>query len=141
MDKSGESTRDWIASSTKWYAGAIWAFSLLQIVNRAYYALHDTMTPLVMAIINILVNLIVEIPLLWWMGETAMAVGTLVSFIIQALWMLYLLDRRVGGLGLRDSAVPIAKMILATAVMTGVCVAIEWSPLYPHGTGSPRNLV
>ena len=29
------------------YAGAIWAFSLLQIVNRAYYALHDTRTPLV----------------------------------------------------------------------------------------------
>jgi putative peptidoglycan lipid II flippase len=131
----GRVDANWIASSTRWYSGAIWAFSLLQIVNRAYYALHDTVTPLVMAIINILVNLVVEIPLLWWMGESGMAVGTLVSFIIQALWMLYLLDRRVGGLGLRESAWPIAKMILATAVMTGVCLAIKYSPLYPHGAG------
>src|SRR3712207_2305553 len=32
---------DLIRSSLLFYAGGIWAFSLLQIVNRAYYALHD----------------------------------------------------------------------------------------------------
>ena len=37
-------------------------FSLLQIINRAYYAVHDTVTPLVMSIVNIVANLIVEIP-------------------------------------------------------------------------------
>ena len=123
----------WIASSTRWYAGAIWAFSLLQIVNRAYYALHDTITPLVMSIVNIVLNLVIEIPLLWVMGESAMAVGTLVSFIIQALVMLYLLDRRVGGLGLQASARPIAKMIVASGIMTAICLAIQASPIYPHG--------
>src|SRR5439155_16377714 len=37
-----------IARSTQVYAGAIWAFSALQIINRAYYAVQDTVTPLVM---------------------------------------------------------------------------------------------
>ncbi len=83
---------------------AIWAFCLLQIVNRAYYALHDTMTPLVMSVVNIVLNLVVEIPLLWWLGEAGMAVGTLVSFAIQAVVMLWMLDRRVGGLGLAARA-------------------------------------
>ena len=83
------------------YAGAIWAFSLLQIINRAYYALHDTMTPLVMSVVNIVLNLVVEMPLLWWLGEAGMAVGTLVSFAMQAVVMLWMLDRRVQGLGLR----------------------------------------
>ena len=41
---------DLIARSVCFYAGAIWAFSLLQIINRAYYALHDTITPLVLSI-------------------------------------------------------------------------------------------
>ncbi|MEO6435456.1 MAG: murein biosynthesis integral membrane protein MurJ [Tepidisphaeraceae bacterium] len=122
-----------IARSTMVYAGAIWAFSLLQIVNRGYYALHDTKTPLVMAGVNIVVNLIVEIPLLWWLGESAMAVGTVVSFSIQAIVMLWMLDRRVGGLELSRLARPALKMLAATAVMAVVVWAIKASPLYPIG--------
>ena len=87
--------------SAFYYAAAIWAFSVLQIVNRAYYAIHDTMTPLVMAGVNIVLNLVVEIPLLWWMGESAMAVGTMVSFAVQTVVMVWLLNRKIGGLGLR----------------------------------------
>ena len=124
-----------IAKSTMVYAAAIWAFSLLQIINRAYYALHDTRTPLVMSVVNILINLVVEIPLLWKMGESGMAVGTLVSFIVQALLMLWMLDQKVGGLELRRSLVPILKMLASTILMGGVCYAVKISPIYPHGTG------
>jgi putative peptidoglycan lipid II flippase len=124
-----------IAHSTVWYAGAIWAFSLLQILNRAYYAIHDTVTPLMLAVINILLNLVVEIPLLWIMGESAMAVGTLVSFIIQAIVMLYMLDRRIGGLGLASLIKPVAKMLLATAIMGLACWGVQHLPGYPAGTG------
>jgi putative peptidoglycan lipid II flippase len=122
-----------IARSTMVYAAAIWAFSLLQIVNRAYYALHDTRTPLMMSVMNILINLVVEIPLLWTrLGESGMAVGTVVSFAVQAIIMLWMLDRKVGGLGLRRSAMPIAKMILAALIMGIICVGMRLSPLYPH---------
>jgi putative peptidoglycan lipid II flippase len=124
-----------IARSTQVYAGAIWAFSVLQIINRAYYAVHDTVTPLVMSIVNIVANLVVEIPLLWWLGEAGMAVGTLVSFSLQAVVMLLMLDRRVGGLGLREILLPSLKMIAATIVMGTVLWAVKSSPLYPHGVG------
>jgi putative peptidoglycan lipid II flippase len=124
-----------IARSTMVYAAAIWAFSLLQIINRAYYALHDTRTPLIMSVVNILINLIVEIPLLWKMGESGMAVGTLVSFAVQALLMLWMLDRKIGGLDLRQSLVPILKMLTGAVVMGVVCYAVKISPLYPHGIG------
>ena len=122
-----------IGSSLFYYAAAIWAFSVLQIVNRAYYAIHDTMTPLVMAGVNIVLNLVVEIPLLWWLGESAMAVGTLVSFSVQTVVMVWMLDRKVGGLGLRDSAKPVLKMLLATAVMGVVCYGVQQVPFFPHG--------
>jgi putative peptidoglycan lipid II flippase len=125
-----------IARSTVVYAGAIWAFSLLQIINRAYYAVHDTVTPLVMSIVNIVLNLAIEIPLLWThLGESAMAVGTLVSFAVQAVIMLWMLDRKIGGLNLRQSVTPIAKMIAATIIMGIACYTLQRSPLYPHGTG------
>ena len=44
--------------STAIYSAAIWAFSLQQILNRAYYALHDTMTPLIWGIVNLASELI-----------------------------------------------------------------------------------
>jgi putative peptidoglycan lipid II flippase len=122
-----------IARSTMVYAGAIWAFSLLQIANRAYYALHDTRTPLVMSVVNIVANLLVEIPLLWWLGEAAMALGTLVSFSLQAAAMLWMLDRRVGGLELSRLARPALKMLAATLVMGAALWLVRASPLYPNG--------
>ncbi len=122
-----------IARSTMVYAAAIWAFSLLQIVNRAYYALHDTRTPLIMAVVNILVNLVVEIPLLWRIGESGMAFGTVVSFAIQAVVMLWMLDKKIGGLELGRSMSSIGKMLAATAVMGIICLGLRISPLYPHG--------
>src|SRR5205807_7696864 len=111
-----------IARSTVIYAGAIWAFSLLQIINRAYYAIHDTVTPLVMSVVNIVLNLAIEIPLLWThLSESAMAVGTLVSFAVQAVIMLWMLDRKIGGLNLRQSVMPVLKMLAATLLMGAAC--------------------
>jgi putative peptidoglycan lipid II flippase len=121
-----------IAQSVRVYAGAIWAFSLLQIVNRAYFALHDTRTPFVMSLVNIVLNLAIELPLLWTpLAESAMAVGTVVSFAIQAVVMLVMLDRRVGGLGVGEIVKPVAKMVLATLAMGGACWLLMRTPLYP----------
>jgi putative peptidoglycan lipid II flippase len=85
----------WIALSTMIYAGAIWAFGLQQILNRAFYALHDARTPLVWTAVNLLLNLVVEIPLAFTpLGESAMAMGTLVSFLITTSAMLLILARK-----------------------------------------------
>jgi putative peptidoglycan lipid II flippase len=122
-----------IAYSTKFYAAGIWSYALLQVINRAYYALHDARTPLYASILNILVNLAVELPLIWYMGEAGMAIGTLVSFSIQAVIMLWLLNRRVGGMGFAPTAKVIVRMLIATAVMLGVCLGVQYSPIYPQG--------
>jgi putative peptidoglycan lipid II flippase len=120
------------AISTAIYSSAIWAFSMQQVLNRAFYALHDMRTPLWTTGANLLVNLVVEIPLLWTpLGESAMAVGTAVSFALQSVLMLYLLRRRVGPLGLSKSVRPLMTMVIGTALMWVACVAVRHSPLYP----------
>ncbi|MDB5325507.1 MAG: hypothetical protein JWM57_1076 [Phycisphaerales bacterium] len=120
-----------ITRDTMVYAGGIWAYSMLQVINRAYYALHDAKTPLYASIINIVANVVVEVPLLWYFGEAAMAIGTLVSFSIQAIVMLWMLDRRVGGLGLSELVWPTVKILLATVVMLFVCIVVRALPIYP----------
>jgi putative peptidoglycan lipid II flippase len=128
----------WVALSTAIYSCAIWAFSLLQIVNRAFYALHDATTPLKWVAINLAINFVVELPLIWTpLRESGMAVGTLVSFTVQAFFMLWTLSRRSGGLGLRQITPAVGKMLLATLVMTGACLAVMYSPVYPAAGGKP----
>jgi putative peptidoglycan lipid II flippase len=124
-----------IARSLTFYASAIWAFSMLQVITRAYYAIHDTMTPLYASIVNIVLNLAVEIPLLWWMGEAGMAVGTAISFSVQAVVMLWMLDRRIGGIGLGQLGRSTAKMLIATALMAAACLAVRLLPTFPTGDG------
>ncbi len=122
----------WTTLSVQVYSIAIWAYSLQQILNRAYYALHDTLTPLLMSIVTLLVNLVVEIPLLWTsLGEAGMAAGTTASFILQAVLMLWMLNRRVGGLELRRIAGHLARVIVATALMTLACWALKHAPFFP----------
>ena len=117
------------ARSTAIYSSVIWAFSVQQILNRGYYALHNTRTPLIWAAINLVINLVVEIPLLWThLGESAMAVGTAVSFLIQTTVMTVLLARRVG-LPLSELWPELWKMAVATAVMTAACFAVARLPI------------
>jgi putative peptidoglycan lipid II flippase len=118
----------WTALSTAIYSSAIWAFSLQQILNRAYYALHDTRSPLVWGVINLLINLVVELPLIWTgLAESGMAVGTLVAFSVQAVAMTWQLSRRVGGIGLGQIRSNVVKMLLATIAMAIACVAVRWA--------------
>lgn len=131
-----------IARSLMIYASAIWAYSMLQIINRAYYALHDTKTPFIMAAINIVLNLVVELPLLWTpLGESGMAAGTAVSFAIQAVAMLLILKGRIGDFGLRDIGISAARMLLAAAAMAAVCYAIQRLPFWPNGITKVASLV
>ena len=120
------------ARSTAIYSSVIWAFSVQQIVNRGYYALHDMRTPLVWGVINLTINLVVELPLLWTMGESAMAVGTVASFCVQTTAMTMLLSRRVG-LPLGEVLRPIGKMALATLGMTAAAAAVRYGIAWPAG--------
>ncbi len=131
------------ARSTIVYASAIWAFALLQIVNRGFYALHDTVTPFRWSLYNLVINLAVELPLIFTkLGETGMAVGTTVSFMIQAVWMTHLLSKRMGGAGLELQLIwpRLMKMVLATLVMSVACLAVMWSPIYPAETGGGKRI-
>jgi putative peptidoglycan lipid II flippase len=130
-----------VALSTALYSSAVWAFSMQQILNRAYYALHDTVTPLILSIVTLIVNLAVEIPLLWTpLAEAGMAAGTAASFALQSVVMVYMLRRRVGRLGLSTSVRPIAKMVAASLLMWAACVGVQYTPLYPRTTEAHHKL-
>jgi putative peptidoglycan lipid II flippase len=131
-----------VAASVRFYAVAIWAFSVQQILGKAYYALHDTRTPLLLTILTLVVNLAAQQALLWSrMGEAAMAAATAASFILQAVLSLALLRRKLGPMDLREVWVFAAKALAATAVMGVACWGVQKLPAFPGDLGKSTALV
>jgi len=54
--------------------------------------------------------------------------------------MLILLDRRVGGLGLRKIATDAAYMLLGCGVMALACWGVQRVPAFPHGHGTIASM-
>src|SRR5688572_4918695 len=131
-----------VARSLRFYAMAIWAFSLQQILNKAYFALQDTKTPLALSIVTLILTLAIELPLLFSpLGEAALACGTSMAFMFQALLMLWLLDRRICGLGLSQLGGYVSKLVIATAIMALCCWLVQVTPLFPDDTSKRTALV
>jgi len=133
---------EWVTLSVQMYAIGIAAFSLNQILSRAFYAMHDTITPLNMAIVTLVVNLIVELPLIFTrLKEAGMAVGTTVSFFVQIALMLWLLHRRLGALGLRSIGIYVCKLAIATIAMAAACVMIKKLSFFPRDLSKSTALL
>jgi putative peptidoglycan lipid II flippase len=102
------------------------AASVLENVVRAFYALHDTRTPVFVGGSALVLNIIVGISLLPLMGFPALALGFSLATIAQAGVMIYLLRQRIGGIG-GTALLRSGVRSLAAALLAAVAVTLTWS--------------
>ncbi|NNM24985.1 MAG: murein biosynthesis integral membrane protein MurJ [Phycisphaerales bacterium] len=107
------------------YAPAIWAYSMVHVCTRAFYARHETMTPVRVAVAVVALNLVLNCTLIWTpLRESALAWSTAVCAVVQAFALLGLLGRRIGPLGGRVITASWIRTAVATAVMTAAVMVI-----------------
>ncbi|HHW40689.1 MAG TPA: murein biosynthesis integral membrane protein MurJ [Syntrophomonadaceae bacterium] len=102
--------------------------ALRDAVNRVYFSLQDTLTPMLLGIgavaVNIVLNLLLVKPLA--LGGLALSTSLATGFaVIQLLWSL---RRRLGGLGGREMLDGFWRISVASAVM-GLAVVALWRSL------------
>lgn len=129
------------AEALVFYCIGLFAFSSQAILNRAFYAVQDTVTPVVIGTLTTLVF----VPLNWCLmaplAHKGLALAGSIAAILHVLWMLYALRRKVqipvGQLGL-----PFARLILASGVSgaAGYALRISLAALL-HGAGIHPKLV
>jgi putative peptidoglycan lipid II flippase len=99
----------------------IFAQALIYLLTRAFYSLHDTATPVKVAVGSIFLNaslsFIFVLGLHWPIWSLALSYS--ISSILQALMLIVLLDRKVGGLVGKKIAYPFSKIVLASSVAGG----------------------
>lgn len=105
------------------YAPAIWAYSMQQVATRAFYAIGDSMTPMRVALGMVLLNLSLNLILIWTPLRVAgLAWSTAITAVVQIVIIMMLLSRRVGPV-VDDSVRSSWLRSLAAALLVGVAAA------------------
>lgn len=76
------------------FAPAVWAFSLNQLLTRAFYAKGDTLTPVRVSLTLVVINFALNIAGIWFLKEAALAWSATVTTILQTCVLLYIAKKR-----------------------------------------------
>jgi len=111
-------------------------FGLLMILNRIFYAFKNVKTPLKVAAVSILVNLLLDWILIRYMGIEGLALSTTLVALFNVVALLVILRKKVGSLGARRILNSYWKILLSALIMSGaIYIAWKYISVYAY-----RNL-
>lgn len=105
------------ATAILYYAVGLWAFAGIRIVAAAFYSLKDTKTPVKMASVALLVNVVLSLALMSPMGHGGLALATAGAAIVNFMGLVWLLRKRMGRIDGRRVVSSILKVSAASSVM------------------------
>ncbi len=105
------------AFALQFYALGLFAFSGLEIVTRAFYALHDTATPVKVGVAAFILNVALSLALVGPLAQGGLALANSLATVIEMSLLLYLLRGRMGGVDGARILSSLVKIVLASAAM------------------------
>jgi putative peptidoglycan lipid II flippase len=131
-----------VAWALLWYAIGLVGHALVEILSRAFYALHDTRTPVTVGVITMGLNIALSLGFsawfanMGWMPHGGLALANSVATGLESIALVILIHRKLGGLegnyvwrGVAISAVGTALMTVAVlgwrGLMAGGSLAVE----------------
>jgi len=133
--------------STQLTAAALWGYAVglvavatVRVVAPAFFALRDTATPVRVAAIAMLVNIVACLALRPALGNAGIALANSIAATANAALLLILFRRRVGALHLRELAASLARIIVASAIMGWVVDALRQTVWYGGAGGNLLDL-
>lgn len=87
-----------VVYALRFYALGLVAHGVVEIVVRAFYALHDTMTPVAVGVAAMAMNIVLSIVLVRPLSFGGLALANSVATSVEMVVLLWLLARRMGGI-------------------------------------------
>lgn len=92
-------------------------YAFRDVLNKIFYSMKDTKTPMVNGFISILLNIILNLILVKEFGYLGIAFSASFSAVVCTLLLLFQMVRKVPGLSIKKISDNIYKIILATLIM------------------------
>lgn len=104
-----------LAAVLSCYSAGLFSFTLYLFLNRAFYSLQDTTTPLLLNFIGNAVNAAFNLALVGVLGIPGLALGHAAAYTVIAVIGLALIKRRVAAVDLRSVARSLGRIATAAA--------------------------
>jgi len=118
-----------VAWALLWYAFGLVGHSVVEIMVRAFYAMHDTKTPVIIGIAAMTLNILLSIAFValftsWgWMPHGGLALANSLATMLEMIVLVYLMRGRLQGLDGRRILMAFVKAAIAVFIMALVLVA------------------
>lgn len=100
-------------------------YGATHLLTRAFYALHDTRTPVAISAVAVGVNIALDYALIGPLGVGGLALATALAGLIQMTLLVWALRCRLGAALLAPLAAPVGKMALSALLMGAVIYGID----------------
>jgi len=104
------------------YCVGIFAWAGQAIIARGFFAMQDTLTPIILGSIVTLIFVPLNYVLMKVMGHGGLALATSIAATIHLFGLLVLLRKRIDGIDGRRIAISSLRICAASAVMAVVCI-------------------
>ena len=111
------------------YSIGMVAFGLRDILGKVFYALKDTKTPMLNGMIAMIMNIILNIIFVKYLGIAGLALATSLSAIICIIILLASLKKKIGDFGQKNILITLTKSIIAAAIM-GLLTKVSYNIIY-----------
>jgi len=116
----------WTAATLGWFLLGLPAHALNVVLARAFYSDQDTRTPVIVACLSVLVNVVVSVATVETMGLAGLALGVALGGWFETICLSILLDRRTEAIPAR--AITFGALIsLGGAVLAGIVAFGGWA--------------
>ncbi|NPV26868.1 MAG: murein biosynthesis integral membrane protein MurJ [Firmicutes bacterium] len=105
------------AEALLYYSLGIFAYSAIQVLNRVFYALQDTRTPVTVGVLTIVLNTVLSVILVRYMAHGGLALAYSIAGVFNMVLLLALLRPKIGHIGGRLMLLSFGQTLLASAAM------------------------
>ena len=115
-----------VAWALLWYGLGMVGHSIVEITSRAFYALHDTKTPVIVGVGTMSLNLLFSFLFvglfrrIGWMPHGGLALANTTATLLECVLLLELMRRRLGGLEGRRLMIAAVRFLIAALIMAGM---------------------
>lgn len=119
-----------VAWALLWYAAGLLGHSIMEILTRAFYAQHDTKTPVVIGTIAMLLNVVFSVTFsrifesMGWMPHGGLALANSLATALEATALFVMMRKRLNGIEGKHILRGAIPSLIAAGVMSLALVAL-----------------
>lgn len=108
-----------------YYAIGMIGYGLMEVLNKAFYAMQDSKTPMKISITAIALNLALSITLVRIMGYTGLPLAASITSVIIGILMVAIINKKIPGIVEKDDIKELAKVLISATVMGLLIIVLK----------------